>query len=99
MPSETHPLPPTTLAVNLRHDTNDGPCSCGAWHNAADQQPEADEYSTTGPFPFFGPVAGGDEQNPAAHGGVCYRDEDPSGLYRLRLVNGAHEEIGPWMAD
>lgn len=83
------------ITINLRHDTIDGSCSCGAAHR---DEPELD-YVTTGPFPYFHPVAEPDEQNPAAHGGVCYRDDDPSdGTYRLRLVNGAHEEIGPWQA-
>ena len=51
------------------------------------------ETKTYGPYPYRAPVAR--DENPAAHGGVCYRDERADQV-RLRNVNGDHEEVGPW---
>mgnify|MGYP001613963660 CR=1 FL=1 len=60
----------------------------------------AHENILTGPpSPFIGPVAGGRE-NPAAHGNVEVADQcSRCGLSRRRLVNGLHEEVGPWGVD
>lgn len=47
--------------------------------------------------PFTRPVGNPHDQNPAAHGCVCYvveRVED--GARRLENVNGLHTEVGPW---
>lgn len=49
---------------------------------------------TTG---FTGPVAYGDDENPAAHG--CVRDDevcDDCGATRAVNVNQRHVEEGPW---
>ena len=51
--------------------------------------------TTSEPTPFRGPIAGA-EENPAAHGGIRYRDARSDGLVRDRNVNGSHQEVGPW---
>jgi len=54
------------------------------------------EISTTC---YFGPVATGDKENPAAHGGVCVCDEClQCGARRSVNVNGKHVEYGGWRA-
>lgn len=46
---------------------------------------------------FTAPVAWpARDQNPAAHGGVEFAEECTCGAQRKRLVNGRHEEVGPW---
>lgn len=50
--------------------------------------------------PFTRPVGNPHDQNPAAHGCVCYvveRVED--GARRLENVNGLHTEVGPWVGS
>ena len=54
--------------------------------------------TTSGPLPFFGPVAerlAG--QNPAAWGNVRFRQRCRCGAERDILVNGDHDEAGPWI--
>ncbi|MDP2956718.1 MAG: hypothetical protein Q8N53_09875 [Longimicrobiales bacterium] len=53
---------------------------------------------TSAALPFFGPVAerlGG--QNPAAWGNVRFRQRCACGASREILVNGDHDERGPWV--
>jgi len=54
--------------------------------------------TSSGPLPFFGPVAerlAG--QNPAAWGNVRWRQRCACGATREVLVNGDFDELGPWM--
>lgn len=36
------------------------------------------------------------DQNPAAHGDICYTEERDDGARREVNANGHHQEIGPW---
>lgn len=49
--------------------------------------------------PFFGPVAAQGEENPRAHGCVCYIVEREDGARRRVNVNGLHVEVGPWVGS
>ena len=49
--------------------------------------------------PFFGPVAAPGEENPRAHGCVCYIVEREDGARRRENVNGPHVEVGPWVGS
>jgi hypothetical protein len=57
------------------------------------------KIKTSGPYPFAGPVANGENENPRAHGGVVWVDTNHDGSWRYRNTNGAHEEIGPWYPE
>lgn len=54
-------------------------------------------WKESGPLPFWGPVATGDQQNRAAHGNVRYRQTCRCGAVRDVLRNQGHEERGPWI--
>jgi hypothetical protein len=54
--------------------------------------------SSSPALPFFGPVAERQAgQNPAAWGNVRIRQRCRCGATREILVNGAHDELGPWV--
>ncbi len=50
--------------------------------------------TSEGPRPFWGPV--GKRQNPAAHGGVMYRQACSCGAWQYVNQNGPHVERGGW---
>lgn len=46
---------------------------------------------------YIGSVAQGDQENRAAHGGVCVHEEcDACGARRKCNINQGHVEVGPW---
>lgn len=48
---------------------------------------------------FSGPVARGEDQNPAAHGNICDEEMCRCGARRKVLINGRHTETGDWGVD